>query len=177
MVIGVVLLAGCTTASVSPVSKATASPSASDEVSAPKGQCAHSNLRVAITGGGPGSGSAIFTITFTNAGPGVCELRGAPTVSVVKGGEEIGRPARQLGSSMPPVVRLQPGSAAVATLTAVNVDPDGGRLGEACHLAYGTGYAIFPPHSRHPVLIPTAERVPACTGNTGWFTVSPVRAP
>ena len=171
-----VLLAGCSPTTVRPVDTSTAAPSAPVDASAPERQCADNVLRVTITSGGPGSASVISNITFTNVGTVVCELAGAPTVSVVKAGHEIGRPARRGGDSESATVLLEPGGAATATLTAVAVDPDGGRLGDACHLVYGTGYAVSPPHSYYPVLVPASEPVAACTGNTAWFLISSVRA-
>jgi hypothetical protein len=144
---------------------------------APAGQCKDDALEVKITAGDPGAGSVVSAIEFANTGSDSCELRGAPGVSVVnQDGTELGAPAKQDEPSDPATVTVPPGEMVTATLTAVNITPDGGPLAGACTVVAGDGYRVYPPHSFTPFFVPAAD-TPACDGDTVWLTVTNVQAP
>lgn len=176
------LLAGCASTPPTPTQTSTpttpaASPTASVDPNAPAGQCKDDDLQVTITEGDPGVGLIVSSIEFTNTGAASCELRGAPGVSVVTtGGTELGAPAHQEEPTDPPTVTVAAGGTVTATLTAVNIVPDGGPLAEACTVAIGDGYRVYPPHSFTPIVVPMKD-TPACEGDTVWLTVTNVQQP
>lgn len=190
-VLGVVglglLLAGCATPapppadSSSPSSPESASPSPSAaaetfEPGAPANQCETANLSVALEGPDASAGHLHYRIVFTNNGPD-CALEGYPkvTVRMSAGSAALGTAAVDDSNTTPSIVTLPTGGTAVALLSAVNIDPGGGPLGDQCGLEHGDGYGITPPHSLQPILLQAAD-VPACSNPVAWMTVGPVTA-
>ena len=113
-------------------------------------------------------------IVFTNEGDTVCELRGAPGVSVVDDdGTQIGAASRTLYPDVIPTATLQPGASMAATLQSVNVAGSGGPLDTACDATVGAGYRIYPPHSFRSVFVEVPE-VAACASGVEWMSVGVV---
>ena len=100
---------------------------------------------------GGGDGNRITQIVFTNTGSTLCALEGAPGVSVVGHGDgsQLGKPAGR-ATSGGTVVRIKPGSAAVASLTRIYLDSRTTSFNTAsggttpCKVEHGDGYRILP---------------------------------
>jgi phage tail sheath protein FI len=162
-------------ASPSPSATDATDPSRPADPNAPSGQCADDALEITISGGDAGAGNIGYDLVFTNTGADACELRGAPGVSVVDAtGAQLGQPADQIGDDDPQTQTLAPGGSAVAQLTAVNIDPNGGPL-DNCPVVHGTGYRVYPPHSFTGFIVDSAD-VPACDSPTVFLSVGAVQA-
>ncbi|MBX3090888.1 MAG: DUF4232 domain-containing protein [Cryobacterium sp.] len=183
----VLLLAGCVTVvsppSSSPSSSSSASsPSASPSPApeqfapgAPANQCLTANLSVSVQEASASSGHLHSLIVFTNNGP-ECALSGFPSVQVMSSGVTMGASSEDDSSASPTVVTVPSGGTAVALLTSVNIDPDGGPLGDACVVDHGSGYDVTPPHSLSPISVDD-DNLAACSNGAVWMTVGPVTAP
>jgi hypothetical protein len=185
----VLALAGCITAtgpspasppspSVSPKESPSASPTTPAETftpGAPEGQCLTANLLVSVVDEGSSAGHLHSQVVFTNRGP-ACVLDGFPTVQVMKAGVPMGSGIEDDSSAAEAPVPLASGGTAVAQLTSVNINSDGGPLGDSCVVDHGTGYLITPPHSYTPIPADVAD-LPACTNGTVWMMAGPVTAP
>ncbi len=140
----------------------------------PKGQCPDDDLGVNIrtAPGGGGAGSEYYQVLFTNTGGSTCELRGAPGVSVVGGGDgsQIG-PAADRAQDGVKTLQIAVGATVVADLKVVNIGDSGGPL-QGCTVRHGDGYRVYAPHSTRAVFVQDAKAV-ACT-NTGFMTVGVV---
>lgn len=184
-VVAVSFLAGCSTISTPPSpppsNAASSTPSASSTAAAetftagaPDGQCLTAELSVSIQAASGTAGHLHEVITLTNKG-GPCVLEGYPTVAVTSGGIPVGAAAEDDSSASPAPITLATGGTALAQLTAVNIDPGGGPLGDACAVDVGDAVAVTPPHSM--IALSVAESgVPACSSGTPWMTVGPVTA-
>ncbi|MBB5632427.1 hypothetical protein BKA04_000650 [Cryobacterium mesophilum] len=176
----VALLAGCSTVSASPspsapVTAPSSSPSAAEETftaGAPDGQCLTADLSASIQPASSTAGHIHDVITLTNNGA-PCVLEGYPTVAVSSGGSQVGAAAEDDSSAIPAPITLAAGGTAEAQLTAVDIDPGGGPLGDACSLDVGDAVLVTPPHSMIALSVAEAG-FPACTSGTPWMTVGPV---
>jgi hypothetical protein len=173
-------ISGGASPSPSPISTPTMSPpstltSRETDPNAPEGQCGDNILKVTVeaSSGGASAGHINSNIVFTNTGSDVCELRGAPGVSVLGPNDtELGQPAKQQEAETPPTIKLASGGTVVAPLQSVNIVSGGGPLGSECQVVMGISYRIYPPHSFTAFIVPA--EVPACNGNTVWMKVGAV---
>lgn len=81
----------------------------------------------------------------------------------------LGAAAEANSGTTPAPVSLATGASAVASLSAVNIDPGADR---SVTPALSTT-AITPPHATVALMVPMAD-FPACSSGTPWMTVEPL---
>jgi hypothetical protein len=183
----IAVLAGCSTpaappsntpssdSSPAPAASPSPSPTSASEsftAGAPDGQCLTASLSAALEPVSSSLGHLHWEIRLTDNGA-PCVLDGVPEVQVTRSGTRLGAAAEAESGTTPAPVSLATGASAVASLSAVNNDPGGGPLGDACTLDHGDTVAITPPHAMIALLVPMAG-FPACSSGTPWMTVGPL---
>ncbi|THG30862.1 DUF4232 domain-containing protein [Naasia lichenicola] len=192
------LLAGCSapapastvTVTTPPETSATPSPTASASVTptpppvdptdpnAPAAQCADDAIGTQVLPADSGAGSMYYQLVFTNTGTADCELRGYPGVSVVGDGNgtQLGASAEHFDGMEIATYPLKPGDSIGASIQMVNIGTDGGPLGDACDVAAGDGWRIYPPHSFVAVFV-ESPGLPAClSSDVSWLRVGALSA-
>lgn len=142
---------------------------------APPGQCADDSIGTQVLPTDSGAGNRYYQLVFTNLGTTDCELRGYPGLSVVADGTQLGAAAERFEGMQIAVYPLEPGDSIGAAVRVVNIEPDGGPLGDACDVASGDGWRIYPPHSTTAVFV-ESPGLPACLSpDVSWLRVGALR--
>jgi hypothetical protein len=123
------------------------------------GRCTSAGLGVEARVGGASAGHRHDVVVFTNTGAAPCTLRGYPGVSYLDaGGAPAGAPAQRLVDD-PPVVSLEPGERAHASLNQGNAMVGTPECGAPVD---GVTLQVFPPEETVAKLIP--YRSTLCSG-------------
>lgn len=125
--------------------------------------CTVSDLYLSMGRKEGAAGSLYWPIMFTNTSTTRCVLRGHPGVSVLDTAHRQIGPAASRTHQSSPTVTLAPAHSASAVIRTSN-----GPIGGPC-LRTGTYLKVYPPGSRHSVLIPARWTI--CSG---IFQVGPV---
>jgi hypothetical protein len=155
-----------------PPSASPSGPSESFTAGAPDGQCLTANLSASLEAEPSSLGHGHWSVILTNDGA-PCVLDGFPTIQVTSNGTPLGAASEDDSGVPHSPASLATGGSAVASLSAVNIDPGGGPLGDACTVDHGDAVAVTPPHATIAIPVPMAD-FPACSNGTAWMTVGPV---
>lgn len=126
------------------------------------GDCKAASLKLSLSGGDAGAGTAHQRLTFTNSGDKPCQIQGFPGVSYVGGdnGKQIGQPAKRVGSKGAPI-KLAPGDSASADVGFVQVH----NFDEnSCKPSPVRGLRVYPPHDTASMFV--AKEGTGCAGST-----------
>jgi hypothetical protein len=170
LAIGLLSLGATATANAAPSGGAEVGSTSDTSVS----RCTVSDLDAAIESTDAGAGHVEYELTFTNTSDDACKLVGYPGLSEVGGGDgtRLGNAASRTDDDGTPTV-LKPNGHAVAELRGVNVDKDGGPLGQDCKATKADGFRIYPPNSKAAMYVPVKDLY-GCTGDVDYLDVSGV---